>query len=72
MNWKLVKTLAGLLDRALTPEGIEVEYVAAHFERALRAAYRRGVRAVNEEENQLLMTDDDGVTAGVAAMMEES
>ena len=51
---------------------LNVQVLAPKIERALRAAYRRGVRAVNEEENQLLMTDDDGVTAGVAAMRQES
>ena len=76
MNMELVKTLAGLLDRALTPEGVEVEYVAVHIERALRAAYIRGVSDarytdIHPGQHDAYTDAQEGVTAGVAAMVEE-
>ncbi len=59
-----------LLEAATTPEEVEVEYVAVHIERALRAAAQEMAEMLTRVEADDWLIDQC-VTAGVAAMVEE-
>ncbi len=64
-----------LIDRATTPEGIEVEYIAAYVERAARKAIQDGYSSGHEDalgRGPCDGSEERGMAVFVAAMMEES
>ena len=68
-----------LLSEAKCPDGFaeanneeQATHIAPIIERALRKTYRAGYTDGCELERLRAVDDDRGVTAGVAAMMEES
>ena len=72
---ELQEVLWKLLSEAKCPDGFadanneeRATHLAPIIERALREAYRAGVQ---DQMDKLGNTSDNGVTAGVAAMMEE-
>ena len=63
------EALEHLIDRASTPEEIEVEYIAVKVEAALRAAYEAG-RLQKEMLAPHRANSDHGVTAGIEKLGE--